>query len=191
MTDQTNEQITEDEVREQAASVVKELIEKAGLVSGQLLVIGCSSSEIGGHVIGSASSRSLAEAVYEGVSRALSGTGIYLLAQCCEHLNRALVTERAAVSNTERIVNAIPQAKAGGSFATVCYEKFSDPVVIDSVRADAGLDIGGTLIGMHLKHVAVPVRLSLSGIGAAQIIAARVRPPFTGGPRTAYDDTLL
>ncbi len=178
-------------VRRQTAEAIGELIEKAGLKSADILLIGCSSSEVAGQTIGSASSREMAEAIYAGAIEALSGRGIYLTAQCCEHLNRSLVIERSAVKDTELIVNAIPQASAGGSFATVCYERMQDPVLVSSVRADAGLDIGLTLIGMHLKRVAVPVRLSISRIGEAQIVAARVRPPYTGGPRAVYDENLF
>ena len=180
-----------DTIRDQTATAVSELIDKARLGAGHILVIGCSSSEVAGQAIGSASSRELAEAIYAGAKEALTGSGVSLAAQCCEHLNRSLVIERPAVTDSELIVNAIPKPSAGGSFATVCYEQMSDPVLVSSVRADAGLDIGLTLIGMHLKRVAVPLRLSLSRIGAAQIVAARVRPPYTGGPRAVYDEDLF
>ena len=116
--------------------------------------------------------------------------GIFLAAQCCEHLNRAIVTERAAVPYAET-VNAVPQKKAGGSFATAAYAAFKDPVVTEEIRADAGMDIGDTLIGMHLKKVAVPVRLSVKKIGEANLVCARVRPKFIGGSRAVYDQTLL
>ncbi len=110
--------------------------------------------------------------------------------QCCEHLNRAIIIEREAVPGAD-IVNVVPQPKAGGSFATAAYHAFRDPVAVESIRADAGLDIGGTLIGMHLKQVAVPVRLQLDHIGSAILLAARVRPKFIGGVRAVYDQDLL
>ena len=115
--------------------------------------------------------------------------GIYIAAQCCEHLNRALIVEHEAVPNAE-IVNVKPQPKAGSSFATAAYNSFRHPVALEEIKADAGLDIGGTLIGMHLKKVAVPVRLDQSRIGSAIVLAARVRPKFIGGERAIYDETL-
>ena len=122
--------------------------------------------------------------------RSLSVRGLYLAAQCCEHLNRCLIVERAAVPDLEP-VNVVPQPKAGGSFATAAYGLMKNPVAVERIRADAGLDIGGTLIGMHLREVAVPVRLTLERIGAAIVLAARTRPRFIGGSRAAYDDRLL
>ena len=120
----------------------------------------------------------------------LEPKGVYLAAQCCEHLNRCIIVERSAVPGLEP-VNVVPQPKAGGSFATAAYGRFRDPVAVEHIRADAGLDIGGTLIGMHLKEVAVPVRLSLKAIGEAPLLAARVRPKFIGGVRAKYDEDLL
>lgn len=191
MTDKIDRNIQADAVRAETKEAVAELIRLAKLQRGDLLVIGCSSSEAAGRAIGSASSRELAEAIYEGATQALDGSGIYLAAQCCEHLNRALVIEREAVFDRERIVNAVPKADAGGSFATVTYERMMEPVLVSKVRADAGLDIGLTLIGMHLKHVAVPVRLTRDKIGAATIVAARVRAPYSGGPRASFDPDLF
>lgn len=175
--------------KKQAYDAASELCEKAGLKSGQILVVGCSTSEILGDRIGSNSNFEAAEAVFEGIYAALREREVFLAAQCCEHLNRAIVTERAAAKGFE-IVNAVPQPKAGGSFATAAYRRFEDPVVLEEIRADAGLDIGDTLIGMHLKKVAVPVRLSLAAIGEAHLAAARTRPKYIGGERAAYDDRL-
>ena len=115
--------------------------------------------------------------------------GIYLAAQCCEHLNRAIVIEKEAIGNAE-IVNVVPQPKAGGSFGTQAYLHFKEPVVVEEIKADAGLDIGQTLIGMHLKKVAVPVRLSQKTIGEAIISAARTRAKFIGGERAVYNDDI-
>ncbi len=178
-----------DNEKQQAYETVCELCEKAGLKKGQIMVIGCSSSEICGDRIGSNSNVDMAKAVFEGIYTALNERGIYLAAQCCEHLNRAIVIERDAVPCRE-IVNVVPQPKAGGSFATTAYRSFRDPVVTEEISADAGLDIGDTLIGMHLKKVAVPVRLEHSCIGSAHITAARTRPKFIGGERAVYDDRI-
>jgi uncharacterized protein (TIGR01440 family) len=176
--------------RQQAYETAAELCEKAGLQRGQILVVGCSSSEVCGDRIGTGSNLEAAEAVFEGILAALNEKGVWLAAQCCEHLNRAIVIERAAVPGCE-IVNVVPQPKAGGSFATTAYNNFEHPVTLEEIRADAGLDIGDTLIGMHLKKVAVPVRLENHEIGRAHISAARVRPKFIGGIRAGYDDSLL
>ena len=176
----------------QVRSATEELIEKANLKAGDLLVVGCSSSEIVGHEIGHGSSVEAAQAVFEGMYPLLKEKGIYLAAQCCEHLNRALILERDyAVSHGIEIVNVVPQPKAGGSFATTCYKSFESPVAAEYIKADAGMDIGLTLIGMHLKAVAVPLRLSINKIGCANVTFARTRPKFIGGIRAVYDDNLL
>lgn len=175
--------------KKQAYELTLQLCEKAGLTKGQILVVGCSSSEICGDRIGSNSNLEAAEAVFEGIYTALNEKGVFLAAQCCEHLNRAIVTEREAAKGLET-VNVVPQPKAGGSFAATAYRRFKDPVVLENIRADAGLDIGDTLIGMHLKPVAVPVRLSQKNIGEAHITAARTRPKFIGGCRAVYDENL-
>jgi uncharacterized protein (TIGR01440 family) len=179
-----------DKEKTQAYEAAAEICEKAGLKAGQILVVGCSSSEITGSRIGSGSDPGAARAVFEGITAALEERGVYLAAQCCEHLNRAIVIERAAAPGAET-VNAVPQPKAGGSFAAAAYGSFADPVVVEEIRADAGLDIGDTLIGMHLKKVAVPVRLEHNAIGFARVIAARVRPKFIGGSRAVYDEKML
>ncbi len=178
------------EYKNQAALATLEICEKAGLKKGDILVVGCSSSEVQGHNVGSYSSPEVGKALFEGIYEVLKEKGIYLAAQCCEHLNRSLIIERAAATRDD-IVNVVPQPKAGGSFATAAYAGFEDPVAVSSVRADAGLDIGGTLIGMHLRKVAVPVRLSVSRIGDAVLLAARTRLPFVGGSRAVYDEKLM
>ena len=177
------------DIREQAAEACRELCEKAGLRKGQILVVGCSSSEICGSKIGSSSSPETAEAVFSGIYEILQEKGIYLAAQCCEHLNRALIIEQEAVTDQE-IVNVVPQPKAGGSFATAAYRHFRHPVAVEEIRADGGIDIGSTLIGMHLKRVAVPVRLDNNRIGQACVTAARVRRKFIGGVRACYDEKM-
>ena len=178
------------ELTKQAENVTREIIEKAGLVSGQILVVGCSSSEICGDKIGSNSNLEVAQAVFKGIYDVLQENGIYLAAQCCEHLNRAIIVEHKAVPFSD-IVNVVPQPKAGGSFGTTAYKTFDNPVAVEEIRADAGIDIGGTLIGMHVKKVAVPVKLENNKIGQANVLAARVRPKFIGGERAVYDERLM
>ena len=173
------------EIYSQAKQAAEELCELAKLKQGDIMVVGCSSSEVAGGTIGKNSSLETAEAVFSGIYEVLKPRGIYLAAQCCEHLNRAIIVEKAAVPFAE-IVNVVPQPKAGGSFATTAYKTFENPVALESIKADAGLDIGGTLIGMHLKAVAVPTRLSLDHIGNAILIAARTRAKFIGGSRAVY-----
>ncbi len=175
------------ELTAQARRATEELLEAAHLEAGDIFVVGCSSSEITGGRIGHHSSMEAAAAVLAGVLPPLQERGIYLAAQCCEHLNRAIVLEReAAKAYGCQIVAAIPQPHAGGSWATNCWQTFRDPVLVEEVRAAAGMDIGGTLIGMHLRRVAVPVRLSLDHIGQAILLCARTRPPFIGGARAVY-----
>lgn len=178
------------EIQNQAAQATRELIEKAHLKAGEIVVVGCSTSEICGSRIGTDSQPEVAREVFSAIYGELKKNGIWLAAQCCEHLNRALIVERAALPHAES-VNVLPQPKAGGSFATMAYAAFEDPIAVEHIRADAGLDIGGTLIGMHLKEVAVPLRLSLNRIGEALLLAARTRPKFIGGSRAIYDENLL
>ena len=177
------------QVKEEAANAARQLAEAAHLHRGQLVVVGCSTSEVVGHQVGSWSTPEVANAIFEGLNSVFAPMGVYIAAQCCEHLNRALIVEHEAVPNGE-IVNVMPQPKAGSSFATAAYQAFRHPVALEEIRADAGLDIGGTLIGMHLKTVAVPVRLQQNHIGQAIVLAARVRPKFIGGERAIYDESL-
>ena len=180
-----------EEIANQAKNAVLELMDAAKLKPGDVMVIGCSSSEVCGHKIGSDSNLEAAQALFHAIYPELNNRGIYLAAQCCEHLNRAIIIEReAAEKRGLDIVNVVPQPKAGGSFATTAYENFKDPVAVEAIQADAGMDIGSTLIGMHLKRVAVPVRLSMKTIGEATLTCARVRPKFIGGNRAHYDDRL-
>lgn len=181
-----------EEITGQAKQAVTELLERARLEPGDIFVVGCSSSEVGGHRIGSDSSPEVAQAILDGIYPSLKEKGIYLAAQCCEHLNRAIVLEKeAARAYGLAPVNVVPQPKAGGSFATAAYKAFSHPVMVEHVKAAAGIDIGGTLIGMHLREVAVPTRLSIKQIGEANIICARTRPKFIGGQRAHYDESQM
>ena len=180
------------EITKQANIVVTELLEQAKLKPGSLLVIGCSSSEMVGQRIGKGSSMEAAQAAFKGIYPVLQEQGIRLAVQCCEHLNRSLIMERAdAEARGYEIVNVMPQPHAGGSFAVTAWNTFKDPVAVETIVADAGIDIGSTLIGMHLRRVAVPVRTSIKYIGEAVVVCARTRAKFIGGCRAVYDETKL
>lgn len=180
-----------EEITAQAAQAFKELLDTAKLKAGDILVVGCSSSEMVGGTIGKNSSMEAAQALYQGLAPILEEKKIWLAAQCCEHLNRAIILEKeAAQSRSWPIVNAMPQPHAGGSWATTCWSRFRDPVAVEAIQAQAGMDIGDTLIGMHLAPVAVPVRLSLDSIGKAHLVCARTRPKYIGGERAHYNPDL-
>ncbi len=179
-----------EKIKNDAKIAITELLEASSLNKGDILVIGCSSSEMIGGTIGKNSAPEAANALLDAIYPILSQKGIFLAAQCCEHLNRALIIERECAEKYRLDeVCAVPQPKAGGSFATAVYNKMKDPVAVESIKAHAGIDIGSTLIGMHLKAVAVPVRLSVSKIGEAYIVCARTRPKFIGGERTVYKNS--
>lgn len=176
-----------EQIKAQARAAVWELLDVAKLRPGDILVVGCSSSEVVGARIGKGSSALAAQAIVDGIAPVLEEQGIYLAAQCCEHLNRALIIERACAEKYGYdVVSVLPQPHAGGSFATAVWAGMKDAVAVEHIRAHAGLDIGGTLIGMHLRDVAVPVRLSLDHIGEAILLCARTRPKFIGGSRAQY-----
>ena len=178
-----------EDITSQAQTVVTELLDQANIKPGALFVVGCSSSEMVSKRIGKGSSMDAAQAAFRGIYPVLQERGIYLAVQCCEHLNRALIMERAVAERKGyEIVNVIPQPHAGGSFAVTAWNAFEDPVAAETIQADAGMDIGGTLIGMHLRRVAVPVRTSLNHIGEAIVLCARTRPKYIGGPRAVYQD---
>lgn len=182
----------EEKIFTEASEIISELIQKATLKKGDLLIIGCSSSEIIGNNIGHGSSLRAAEVAFSAIYPILKESGIELATQCCEHLNRCVIMEKeSAEKRNYDIVNVVPQPKAGGSFSTTAYKAFENPVAVEKIRADAGLDIGQTLIGMHLKEVAVPIRLTKKTLGDAIITAARTRPKFIGGIRASYDENLM
>ena len=178
-----------EQIRSETEKAINELIEKSHLKAGDIVAVGCSSSEILGEHIGKGSSPETGAVVAKTIISLLSEHGLYLAAQCCEHLNRALIIEREAAERymlDEVCVRPMP--KAGGSFATAAYDNMKDPVVVEHVKAKAGLDIGYTLIGMHLKDVAVPLRLSVKKIGQAGINAPYTRPKLIGGVRAHYPE---
>lgn len=176
------------EITNEARRATEELVGIAGLRKGDIFVVGCSTSEVTGNTIGHASVKPVAKAIFDGIYPVLKERGIYIAAQCCEHLNRAVILEaECAEKYGLEVVCVCPAPKAGGSFATVTYDTLEAPVAVESVKAHAGIDIGGTLIGMHLRAVAVPVRISTEKIGEARIICARTRPKYIGGPRAIYE----
>ena len=177
------------QIEMQARQAVTELLAEAKLKKGDVFVVGCSSSEIVGGHIGKDSSLEAAQAVYAGLAPVLAENGIWLAAQCCEHLNRALIVEEEAAEKYGlEMVNVVPQLKAGGSFATAAYAGFEHPTAVERIQAHAGIDIGDTFIGMHLRPVAVPVRTSIRAIGGAHVTCARTRLKDIGGERAHYLD---
>lgn len=176
-----------EQIKEDTRRVVCGLLEEANLQEGDALVVGCSSSEVANHQIGSYSGEEIGRAIFETICEQLDGTGVYLAAQCCEHLNRAVIVEKEyAKLNRLSMVNVVPALKAGGSFATAAYHGFRDAVAIEYIQAQAGIDIGDTLIGMHLAPVAVPVRTAQKSIGGAHVVCARTRLKYIGGERAQY-----
>lgn len=180
-----------EKLKVEARELAIEFCENAKLKKGQIVVMGSSSSEVRGSKIGSDSSLEVAEAVFGEIYNVLNEKGIYIAVQCCEHLNRAIIVEREALDKNQDIVNVVPQLHAGGAFAMTAYKTFKDAVAVEHIKADAGIDIGSTLIGMHLKEVAVPVRISRKYIGSAYVVCARTRPKYIGGERARYDDSLM
>ncbi|HZK35117.1 MAG TPA: TIGR01440 family protein [Bacillota bacterium] len=181
----------QDQIATATEQATQELLDVAKLNKGDILVVGCSTSEVQKQLIGSFSSHEIGTWIYNSLQEILKPKGIYLAAQCCEHLNRALVLEgiAARLYGYPR-VNAVPKIKAGGSFATAAYTSFEEPYVVETIEAVAGIDIGDTLIGMHLRPVAVPVRISFDNIGSAHLVLARTRAKSIGGERASYDPTL-
>ncbi len=174
-------------LHDEAAELFYDFLQAAMPPQGGLLVIGCSTSEILGGQIGQNGCRRLGEVLAQAALAEAESYGLTAAAQCCEHLNRALVMEKAAaLSRGLNIVSAVPKPHAGGSFAAAFYQQLQDPVLVEKATADCGLDIGQTLIGMHLRHVAVPLRLPQKMLGQAVITAAATRPPLIGGERAEY-----
>ncbi len=180
-----------EKIAEQVKTAANELIAVAHYRKGDIFVIGCSSSEIVGERIGKGSSMDAAQTVYSALAPIVRKAGLYLAVQCCEHLNRSVIIEREA-ADLYRLdeINVVPHAHAGGAFATTAYHNFSDPVAVEHVRAVMGMDIGDTLIGMHLKEVAVPVRTAVKKVGEANLVTARTRPKCVGGIRAQYNEKL-
>ena len=178
-----------EDIKSALTQAAEELVEKAKLKSGNIVAIGCSTSEVMGEKIGTSSVAELGEVIYGTLAEAFGKCEIYIAAQCCEHLNRALIVEREAVPMAYAC-NVVPQPKAGGSFATAAYKAMKDPIAVENIVADAGMDIGDTLIGMHVRPVVVPLRLTVKSIGDAHLTCARSRAKFIGGERAHYNGDL-
>ncbi|MHC0036526.1 TIGR01440 family protein [Pseudoneobacillus sp. C159] len=169
-------------------TILEEFHQQTSLSSKNILVVGCSTSEVIGQKIGTAGTFEVAEMIFEKLKWFQQETGVGLAFQCCEHLNRALVVERSILEEKSlEEVSVVPARTAGGAMATYAYEHFADPAVVEFIKADAGIDIGDTLIGMHLKHVAVPVRTSVKAVGEAHVTLAKSRPKLIGGARSVYE----
>ncbi len=180
------------EIKKSLNTAIEELFAVAKLRENDILVVGCSTSEVVGEKIGSCGSEETAKVIFETLLEHCKKKRVFLAAQCCEHLNRAIVIEKEAYDYyrmTNR-VNAVPVRRAGGSFATAAYGGFDYPVVVENIKADAGVDIGDTFIGMHIKAVAVPVRVSVSSVGQAHLTLCRTRCKYVGGERAVYDSEL-
>jgi uncharacterized protein (TIGR01440 family) len=174
----------------QLQQVLHEFQQQASLKKGQLVVIGCSTSEIAGERIGTAGTMDIAEMIYRQLAAFAENTGVHLAFQCCEHLNRALVVDGELAERLQlETVSVIPVRQAGGSMAAFAFEQNQNSAVVEFIKADAGIDIGDTFIGMHLKHVAIPVRASLDKVGHAHVTMATTRPKLIGGPRAVYEKT--
>ncbi|MUK89645.1 TIGR01440 family protein [Ornithinibacillus sp. L9] len=181
---------THDNIQENLDAVVSEWLQTSYLHEDDLFVIGCSTSEVAGKKIGTAGSEEIAAHIFNAMQTLNEKTVVHLAFQCCEHLNRAIVMERSTMKQYQLDeVSVIPVPSAGGSMASYAYKHFHDPVVVESVQAHAGIDIGETMIGMQLKHVAVPIRLNQRYIGNARVNAARTRPKLIGGKRAVYELT--
>ncbi len=177
-----------DNIFNQAKSAAAELLEKSGIDQGSVVVIGCSTSEVIGERIGTSGTVDVAQQIFDGLNSVFAENGIYLAAQCCEHLNRAIIIEKEKADALGlEAVCVVPHPRAGGSFATAAWHTMKNPVALEEIRADAGIDIGCTLIGMHLKRVAVPLRLENNVIGQAKLSAAKTRAKYIGGERAKYE----
>ena len=180
------------EVKRSLGIAMDALLASSGLKPGNVLVLGASTSEVAGNRIGSASSQEIGDVIISTLLEKITPLGIVLAVGCCEHLNRAVVIPRdMAECLGLTIVYARPVLKAGGACGTAYYDMLPDPVLVETIEAHAGIDIGDTLIGMHMRRVAVPVRCDIKSIGQANLVMARTRPKYIGGTRTQYPDSGL
>ncbi|HHT24052.1 MAG TPA: TIGR01440 family protein [Clostridiaceae bacterium] len=181
------EEIVINNIKIEWAAALAEFFEQTNLKINSLVVVGCSTSEVRGSRIGSNSSQDIGNLLFSLLIEAAQKNKVNLAIQCCEHLNRALIIERnVAEKLMYPEVNAKPALHAGGAFAVAAFQNMTDPILVENVQADAGIDIGDTFIGMHLKPVAVPLRLEVKQIGEAHLTSARTRPKLIGGARAEY-----
>ena len=177
-------------IKEELNIILDKYQQAVNLKPGDILVIGCSTSEITGETIGKAPNFEIGKTVAQTIVEKFTPIGVDLAFQCCQHLNRALVVEyeltKKITGNSLEIVSVIPTEKAGCNTASAAYRIFKRPAVVEFIKADAGIDIGDTFIGMHLKHVAIPIRLDVKKLGEANIKFAATRPKYIGGQRAEY-----
>lgn len=175
-------------IQQQLKTITNDVLDAANLRAGDTFVLGCTTSEIVGGTIGKNSSKEVGQWVIEALKEVLDPKEIYLAVQGCEHINRAVVVERALADRKDwEIVSVKPALHAGGSCSVAAFEQFKDPVEVEHIVAQAGIDIGDTSIGMHVKYVQVPVRPSIKELGGAHVTALRSRPKYIGGPRATYE----
>jgi len=178
-----------EKIVQQTKNSLEELLKITNLLKGSIFILGGSTSEITGNKIGTATNLEIGEAIIQAILPIIKKNELYLAVQCCEHLNRALIVEKECAEKYNwEVVNAVPHKSAGGSLATAAYQHFDNPVSIEKIKAHAGMDIGDTFIGMHLKHVAIPVRIDINKIGEAHLTLARTRPKLIGGERAKYTE---
>lgn len=176
------------QLKEELHKILKDFSDRVPMKKGQVFVVGCSTSEVMGERIGTSGTIEVAAMIFDELKGWADALGVSLAFQCCEHLNRALVLEREVAERKGLDeVTVVPVRKAGGAMATQAYHSFTDPVMVEHIKADAGIDIGDTFIGMHLKHVAVPIRVSQKSLGEAHITLAKTRPKLIGGTRAVYE----
>lgn len=181
------EKTTIKNIKSEWVAALAEFFEQTKLKTNSLVVVGCSTSEVRGSQIGSDSNQELGDLLFSVLAEAAQKNKINLAVQCCEHLNRALIIEREVAENLMYPeVNAKPALHAGGAFAVAAFQNMTDPILVENIQADAGIDIGDTFIGMHLKPVAVPLRLKVKQIGGAHLTSAGTRPKLIGGARAEY-----
>ncbi|MBQ8924627.1 MAG: TIGR01440 family protein [Lachnospiraceae bacterium] len=177
-----------DKIRQDIKTLFNELLEQSDAEEGDILVVGCSSSEITGRKLGTFSNEDIGQAVVSVLYEECKKKGLHLATQCCEHLNRALIIEKSVAKDRGyEIVGVVPKLKAGGSLSTAAYNILPDAVAVEHIKAELGIDIGDVMIGMHLKDVAVPVRTSIKNIGEAHVVCAKTRPKLIGGERAEYN----
>ncbi|WP_156291991.1 TIGR01440 family protein [Oceanobacillus salinisoli] len=181
-----------EDVKQNIDELMEEWLQSGHLRQGDIFVIGCSTSEIAGKRIGTSGSEEIAGIIFQAMNKLRDKAGVRLAFQCCEHLNRALVVERETVREQHlEEVSVVPVPKAGGSMASYAYKHMHDPAVVEFITAQAGVDIGETMIGMHIQHVAVPLRLKQRFVGDARVTAAYSRPKLIGGARANYENTRM
>lgn len=176
-----------EQLARETQAITRDILEKSAIVTGQVFVLGLSSSEVAGGLIGKNSNAEIGRIIVQAVLEETKKRGLYLAVQGCEHVNRALVVEKEYAERKDlEIVNVLPSLHAGGSGQVAAFELMSDPVEVEEIVAHAGLDIGDTAIGMHVKRVQVPLVPFQRELGGAHVTALASRPKLIGGARAHY-----